>query len=35
LMLNIVHPRDTMSRVVRLQSITENLIRYLAVMENI
>jgi protein phosphatase slingshot len=34
LMLNIVHPRDTMSRVVRLQSITENLIRYLAVMEN-
>jgi protein phosphatase slingshot len=34
LMSDLVHPHDKMSRVVRLQSVAENLIRYLAVIEN-
>lgn len=33
-MLRLIRPQDTMSRVVRLQSIADNLIRYLAVVEN-
>uniref|UniRef100_A0AC34RS70 Protein-serine/threonine phosphatase n=1 Tax=Panagrolaimus sp. JU765 TaxID=591449 RepID=A0AC34RS70_9BILA len=33
-MLRSVRQQDTLSRVVRLQSVSENLIRYLAVLEN-